>query len=156
MSSTFHHIFDGYWLCLDRSSSCVEINCFVLRGKTAYYGLVSLRLTRGKGSVPSVTLVNLILSSDIEEIWIDGIDNSYVSDAWIISWVKPCAKYTWVCSCLLRNANFLRPLLAVFWINKDTENWEMKSLSLSHGRVFDQINHVLNTYIPGGLLLCHW
>ena len=81
MSSTFHHIFDGYWLCLDLSSSCVEINCFVLRGKTAYYGLVSLRLTRGKGSVPSVTLVNLISSSDIEEIWIDGIDNSYVSDA---------------------------------------------------------------------------
>ena len=50
---------------------------------------------------------------------------------------------------------FLRPLLAVFCINKDTENWDMKSLSLSHGRVFDQINHVLNTYIPGGLLLCH-
>lgn len=33
MSSTFHHLFDGYWLCLDLSSSCVEINCFVPRGK---------------------------------------------------------------------------------------------------------------------------
>lgn len=81
MSSTFHRIFDGYWLCLDLSSSCVEINCFVPRGKTASYGLVSLRLTREKGSVPSVTLVNLILLSDIEEIWVDGMDNSYVSAA---------------------------------------------------------------------------
>ena len=68
MSSTFHHIFDGYWLCLDLSTSCVEMNCFVPRGKTAYYELVSLRLTREKGSVPSVTLVNL----NIEEIWVDG------------------------------------------------------------------------------------
>lgn len=81
MSSTFYHIFDGYWLCLDLSSSCVESNCFVIvpRGKTTYYGLVSLRLTREKGSVPCVTLVNLILLSDIEEIWVDGMDNSYVS-----------------------------------------------------------------------------
>ena len=83
MSSTFHHILDGYWLCLDLTSSCVESNCFVIvpRGKTAYYGLVSLRLTREKGSIPSVTLVNLILLSDIEEIWVDGMDNSYVSAA---------------------------------------------------------------------------
>ena len=83
MSSTFHHIFDGYWLCLDLSSPCVESNCFVIvpRGKTAYYGLVSLRLTREKGSVLCVTLVNLILLSDIEEIWVDGMDNSYVSAA---------------------------------------------------------------------------
>lgn len=81
MSSTFYHIFDGYWLCLDLSSSCVESNCFVIvpRGKTTYYGRVSLRLTREKGSVPCVTLVNLILLSDIEEIWVDGMDNSYVS-----------------------------------------------------------------------------
>ena len=55
----------------------MEINCFALRGKTAYYGLVSLRLTREKGSVPSVTLVNLTLLSDLEEIWIDGMDKCF-------------------------------------------------------------------------------
>ena len=152
MSSTFHHIFDDYWLCLDLSLSCVEINCFVPRSKTAYYGLVSLMLTREKGSVPSVTLVNLILLSDIEEIWVDGmfLPRESVRELSRVLDTRESAR-VFDETPIFSTTSFT----GILNQTTDTENWEMKSLSLSHGRVFDQISHVLNTFIPGRLLLFH-